>query len=215
MTTFHRRFGSISVAAAIALFVASCGESTVSQCNRLAEVVNKAQGFMPAFESDIQTFSTNADQVKSLDDIKDAADQYVQAVNKVIDNLDGLAVELQGTELSDEQLITYRDRYTEMVEGFSEALNRASDAMSLVQDVEAEADLPAKIEESQQQTVQAVQLIQDLSVQESSIINEVNTYCGASEDGPVTEDPEATEEGIDIPEPEPSAPADSATPEGE
>ena len=183
MPTFHRRFGLVSVGAAIALLISSCGESKVSQCNRLAEVVNKAQGFMPAFESDIQTFSTNAAQVKSLEDIKSAADQYVEAVQKVITNLDELSVELQDTDLSDEELISYRDRYTEMVEGFSSALTQASDAMSIVQDVQAEADLPAKIEESQQQTVQAVQLIQDLSVQESSIINEVNTYCGATAEG--------------------------------
>ncbi len=188
MLTFRGRWGGIPISAAIALMVASCGESTVSQCNRLAEVVNKAQGFMPAFESDIQAFSTNAAQVKSLEDIKAAADQYVTAVDSVVTNLDSLVAELQGVELSDEQLVAYRDRYIEMVEGFSSALNQAGDAMNIVQDVEEESELQAKIEESQQQTVQAVQLIQDLSVKEAAIINEVNTYCGAT----ATEAPEAT-----------------------
>jgi hypothetical protein len=179
MLTFRRRLSLVSASAAIAFLVASCGESKVSQCNRLAEVVNKAQGFMPTFESNIQSFSTTAAQVKSLDDIKAAADQYVTAVNEVVTDLDALAVELEGTQLSDEQLVSYRDRYIEMVQGFSSALTQASDAMGIVQEVQAEADLPAKIEESQQQTVEAVQLIQELSVEESTIINEVNTYCGA------------------------------------
>ena len=192
MLTFCRRFRVVSAAATLALMLVSCGESKVSQCNRLAEVVNKAQGFMPEFEQNIQTFSENAAQVQSLDDIKSAADQYVIAVNDVVSDLDGLVTELQGTELTDEQLIDYRDRYTDMVRGFGEALNQASDAMGIVQEVEAEADLPAKIEESQQQTVQAVQLIQDLSVQESSIINEVNTYCGAGSDGAAPEAPSET-----------------------
>ena len=190
MLTFRRR-GVVSASVAIALLAAGCGESKVSQCNRLAEIVNKAQGFMPAFESNIQTFSTNAAQVQSLDDIKAAADQYVTAVNEVVSDLDALAVELDSTELEDEELIGYRDRYIEMVAGFSGALNQASDAMGIVQEVEAEADLPAKIEESQQETVQAVQLIQELSVEESTIINEVNTYCGAAGAGTA---PEATEE---------------------
>ena len=193
MLTFRRRSWMVSTGVAIAFLIVSCGESKVSQCNRLAEVVNKAQGFMPAFESDIQAFSTNAAQVRSLEDIKAAADQYVAAVDKVVGNLDSLVTELNGTELSDEQLITYRDNYIEMVKGFSDALNQASDAMGIVQDVEAEADLPAKIEESQQQTVKAVQLIQDLSIQESSIINEVNTYCGATSDEAASEAP--TDEG--------------------
>ncbi|MEL6397576.1 MAG: hypothetical protein AAFR26_00655 [Cyanobacteria bacterium J06626_4] len=190
MLTFRRR-GVVSASVAIALLAAGCGESKVSQCNRLAEIVNKAQGFMPAFESNIQTFSSNAAQVESLDDIKAAADQYVTAVNEVVSDLDALAVELDSTELEDEELIGYRDRYIEMVAGFSGALNQASDAMGIVQEVEAEADLPAKIEESQQETVQAVQLIQELSVEESTIINEVNTYCGAAGAGTA---PEATEE---------------------
>jgi len=179
MLTLRRRCGLVSVGAAIALLIASCGESKVSQCNRLAEVVNKAQGFMPEFESSIQAFSTSAAQVRSLDDIKAAADQYVSAVNNVVSDLDSLSTELQETELTDEQLIAYRDRYIEMVEGFSDALTEASSAMSIVQEVQAEADLPAKIEQSQQQTVQAVERIRELSVEESSIINEVNTYCGA------------------------------------
>lgn len=189
MLTFCRRFRVASAVTTLALLLVSCGESKVSQCNRLAEVVNKAQGFMPEFESNIQTFSENAAQVKSLDDIKSAADQYVVAVNDVVTDLEGLVTELEGTELSDEQLIDYRDRYTEMVKGFGEALNQASAAMGIVQEVEAEAELPGKIEESQQQTVQAVQLIQDLSVQESSIINEVNTYCGANPEGAAPEAP--------------------------
>jgi len=110
MLTVRRRLGVVSASAAIALLAVGCGESKVSQCNRLAEIVNKAQGFMPAFESNIQQFSANAAQVKSLDDIKSAADQYVQAVNGVVTDLDALAIELQDTQLNDEQLISYRDR---------------------------------------------------------------------------------------------------------
>jgi ABC-type transporter Mla subunit MlaD len=210
MLTVRRRLGVVSASAAIALLAAGCGESKVSQCNRLAEIVNQAQGFMPAFESNIQTFSANAAQVKSLDDIKAAADQYVQAVNGVVSDLDALGTELENTDLSDEQLISYRDRYIEMVQGFSTALTQASSAMSVVQEVETEADLPAKIEESQQQTVQAVQQIQELSVEESTIINEVNTYCGAEGSEPA---PAAPEDGEAAPEGE-VAPEGEATPEG-
>ena len=198
MLTIRRRLGVVSASAAIALLAVGCGESNVSPRNRLAESVNKAQGLMPAFESNIQEFSANAAQVQSLDDIKAAAEQYVEAVDGVISDLDALSVELNDTQLEDEQLISYRDRYIQMVEGFSEALTQASSAMGIVQDVATEADLPAKIEESQQQTVQAVQQIQELSVEESTIINEVNTYCGA--------------EGT---EPAPAAPDEEAAPEGE
>ena len=108
MLTFRRRLRVVSTGTAVTLMLAlvlsSCGESKVSQCNRLAEVVNKAQGFMPEFESNIQAFSENAAQVESLDDIKSAADEYIVAVNEVVTDLEGLVGELDGTELSDEEL---------------------------------------------------------------------------------------------------------------
>jgi hypothetical protein len=179
MVTLRPRSWLLPCSAAIALMVAGCGESKVSQCNRLAEVVNQTQGFMQEFETEISSFSANAAQVKSLDDIRAAAGQYVAAVDKVVVNLDGLATSLEGTELKDEQLVTFRDRYAEVVKGFSAALKDASSAMGIVQEVGSEADLPAKIEESQSQTMTAVNSIQELSVQETSIISEVNTYCGA------------------------------------
>ncbi len=184
MLTLRTRSWLLPSSAAIALLVAGCGESKVSQCNRLAEVVNQTQGFMQEFETEISSFSTNAAQVKSLDDIKAAASQYVTAVDKVVVNLDTLSTDLEGTELKDEQLVTFRDRYTEVVKGFSTALKDASGAMGIVQSVESEADLPAKIEESQAQTMTAVNTIQELSVQETSIISEVNTYCGAETAAP-------------------------------
>lgn len=189
MLIFRRRLRLGFTGIAIALFIGGCGESTVSQCNRLADVVNKAQGFMPQFESDIQEFSTNAAQVRSLEDVKSAADQYVAAVDSVVTNLSDLSSELREVTLSDEQLVTYRDSYIEMVEGFSSALTQAREAMGIVQEVETEDDLEGKIEESRQQTEQAVELIEDLSAQESSIINEVNTYCGADQEGAAPESP--------------------------
>lgn len=175
----HHRSWVVSATAAIALVVAGCGESKVSQCNRLAEVVNQTQGFMQEFEAEIADFSSNASQVESLDDIKAAADQYITAVDNVVGNLDSLVTDLEGTELSDEELVGYRDRYISVVQGFSGALGQASEAMGIVSGVESEADLSAKIEESQQETMNAVGSIQELSVEESSIISEVNAYCGA------------------------------------
>ncbi|MEO1294771.1 MAG: hypothetical protein AAFW75_03045, partial [Cyanobacteria bacterium J06636_16] len=112
--------------------------------------------------------------------IKAAAQQYITAVDGVVADLDGLVVELGATELSDEQLLAYRDRYTTMVAGFRDGLTQASDAMAIILNVETESELPAKIEESQQQTTQAISRIQELSTEESTIISEVNVYCGAT-----------------------------------
>ncbi|PSR13143.1 hypothetical protein C8255_25685 [filamentous cyanobacterium CCP3] len=185
------------------LLLLGCGSSKVAQCNQLAEVVNQTQGFMQEFEAEIQTFSESAAQVKNLDDIKLAASQYTTAVDKVVTNLDGLVGDLQSTTLRDEDLSQFRDEYVGVVQGFSTALTDAREAMDLVVQVESEAELPAKIEESQQQTMTAVASIETLSQTESQLINEVNGYCGAAQ--PVEPVPSA----------EPDAPADPATPPAE
>jgi hypothetical protein len=163
------------------LLLMGCGSSKVAQCNQLAEVVNQTQGFMQEFEAEIQTFSESAAQVKNLDDIKLAASQYTTAVDKVVTNLDGLVGDLQATTLRDEDLSTFRDEYVVVVQGFSTALTDAREAMDLVVQVESEAELPAKIEESQQQTMTAVSSIETLSQTESQLITEVNGYCGAAQ----------------------------------
>lgn len=163
------------------LLLMSCGSSKVAQCNQLAEVVNQTQGFMQEFEAEIQTFSESAAQVKDLDDIKLAASQYTTAVDKVVTNLDGLVGDLQSTTLRDEDLNQFRESYVGVVQGFSTALTDAREAMDLVVRVESEAELPAKIEESQQQTLTAVASIENLSQTESQLINDVNGYCGAAQ----------------------------------
>ncbi len=176
-----RWHGARAAGLLLPLLIAGCGSSKVAQCNQLAEVVNQTQGFMQEFETEIQTFSDSAAQVKNLDDIKLAASQYTTAVDKVVTNLNDLTGDLQATTLRDENLSQFRDDYVGVVQGFSSALTDARNAMDLVVQVETEAELPAKIEESQQQTMTAVAAIENLSQTESSLINEVNSYCGAAQ----------------------------------
>jgi uncharacterized phage infection (PIP) family protein YhgE len=194
------RYWQGTVGAVAILLLTGCGSSKVTQCNELAEVVNQTQGFMQDFETEIQAFSENAAQVKNLNDIKAAASQYTAAVDKVVTNLDSLIADLETTSLEDETLSQFRASYVEVVRGFSAALQEASQAMDLVVTVQSEADLPAKIEESQQQTVNAVASIENLSQTEAQLINEVNTYCGAV---PPTAAPESPPEAPANPPAEP------------
>lgn len=157
-------------------------DAVSEECQDLTQLVNRTQGFMPQFEETIQTFSANAAQVKSLQDIKDAANEYVTAVDGVVNDLDTLTADLESAQIQNEQLSGYRDRYAEMTKGFSTAFAQASDAMSIVLTVQTETALPAKIDESQQGTTQAAQQIQELSTEESDIIDAMNNFCGEVSD---------------------------------
>jgi len=179
----HKRLSHrtvLSVGTIFALFLSSCGESKVSQCNRLAEVVNQTQTFMQEFETEIQNFSTSAASVQNLEDITTAASQYTEAVGTVVTQLDSLATDLEGTELADESLNQFRDQYIEVVKGFNTSLQAAKTAMESVKDAQSEAELPALLQQSQTDTLEAVESIEQLSTQESEVIDGVNTYCGAT-----------------------------------
>ena len=204
---WHLRQGARAAGLLLPLLLLGCGSSKVAQCNQLAEVVNQTQGFMQEFEAEIQTFSESAAQVKNLDDIKLAASQYTTAVDKVVTNLDGLVGDLQSTTLRDDDLNQFRDSYIGVVQGFSSALTDAREAMELVVQVQSEAELPAKIEESQQQTMTAVASIENLSQIESQLINEVNGYCGAAQptETPPAETPPADTPPADTPPTEPGS----------
>ncbi|MEY3298883.1 MAG: hypothetical protein RLZZ597_2143 [Cyanobacteriota bacterium] len=199
----RRRRGAV-LGALTAFLLTGCGASKVSQCNDLAAVVNQTQTFMPQFETDIQAFSESAAQVKNLDDIKAAASQYTAAVDTVVANLDTLVQDLESISLQDETLIQFRSDYVGVVQGFSSALTEASQAMDMVVSVASEDDLPATIEASQQQTVEAVSAIETLSQTEAQLIADVNAYCGAGQTPEGT--PEAESEATPDSAPE-SAPA--------
>ena len=63
-------------------------EEDVNECNQFAASVNRNQTIMATFESEIETFSTNASQAETLEEITAAASQYVEAVDGATTSLD-------------------------------------------------------------------------------------------------------------------------------
>ncbi|MEL7316764.1 MAG: hypothetical protein AAFN08_17765, partial [Cyanobacteria bacterium J06559_3] len=151
------------------------------ECNQLAAAVNQNAEIMASFESEIDNFAQNASQAETLDDVKSAAKQYVDAVDNVTTSLDELVDDLGGLALSDEQLSSYRDEYATVVAGFNEALTSVATAMNGVAETETEAQLPERIETLEAETGVAVQQIDQLAVQESEIVEDVNSHCGINE----------------------------------
>lgn len=152
----------------------------VVECNRLATVVNRNQDIVADFEAAIDAYSQTMTQAETLDDIKSAARQYVDAIATTTDALDGLTTDLEALPLQDSQLSTYRDQYATVVRGVNGALIQAGEAMEEVVDIESEADLPEHIEATQTATLSAVEQIEALAGEESSIVEQINTYCGAT-----------------------------------
>ena len=153
---------------------------TIEECNQFADVVNRNQEILEAFEAEISRFSTRATEAETLDEIRQAASQYVDAVDEVTDNLAALATELDGLAIADGELSVYRNDYVTVVDGFSEALDVVSSAMAGVADSESEAELSENLEAVQTDTTDAIEQINELAIDESDLVDNVNGYCGAS-----------------------------------
>lgn len=150
----------------------------VSECNQFAASVNRNQAIMATFEQEIATFSSNASQAETLEEITAAAAQYVEAVDEVTTNLDDLAGDIASLDFADGQLATYRDSYVTVVVGFNNALDVVSDAMAMVAAAATEDQLSDSLESVANNASTAIEQIEALAVDESNLIDDVNLYCG-------------------------------------
>ncbi|HEY9623454.1 MAG TPA: hypothetical protein V6C78_24060 [Crinalium sp.] len=95
MPFFHKPVAVVSVAVALGVLTVSCGESKVSQCNKLIGVANKAV-------TDVQAITSNANP------------QDVSAMTKIADTADQAKASMEGLELSDEKLKVFQQRFVAM-----------------------------------------------------------------------------------------------------
>ncbi|MBD2464711.1 hypothetical protein H6G89_27280 [Oscillatoria sp. FACHB-1407] len=102
MPSFRKRGIVISMLAAVSVLAASCGESKVSQCNKLIEVANKAV-------SDVQAITTSANP------------QDVNAMTQIAETADQARASMEALELSDESLQAFKQRFVTMYADTSKA----------------------------------------------------------------------------------------------
>lgn len=159
----------------------SLPDSRVDDCNLLAQTIDQSQGFMQNFEAAIAAFSGEAARVETLDDIKAAAQSYVEAVDSVVINLGVVQQDLQQLTVDDVTLTQFSADYANVIGGLAAALQDAGAAMQRVVLVNSEDQLAAAMEQSQSETIAAVERIESLAEQEFMLLRRVNDYCSPSE----------------------------------
>jgi hypothetical protein len=110
MSLICKRAVVFSVTSLLGLLVTACGESKVSQCNKLVGIANKAT-------TEIQTTnqSQNPDKIGQLDKIAGGLEQY--------------AKEMQGVELKDEKLQEFRSRFVQLYQQTSKGSRDVATAL--------------------------------------------------------------------------------------
>mgnify|MGYP005851163973 CR=1 FL=1 len=143
---------AISSIVALSMAIASCGESRVSQCQRLIAVASNAVTQVEAVIGDGQLTSTGPA----------LTEQATAKLTSVAEAQEQALSEMQALELPDQQLQGFQQRF-----------------VSLYSDVSrASRDLVAAAQERDPQAVeQANNAFQAAIAQETPLVNEVNTYC--------------------------------------
>lgn len=145
MPCFGKAMLAVVSIAALGMVV-GCTENKVSQCNRLIDVANRAV-------TDVQTVTESA------------SPQDVEAMSKIAETADRAATEMQAVKLSDEQLLSYQDRFVTMYADTSKATRDLIAAMG---------------EQNGSAAQQAYSNLQTATNQEGALVTEINSYCGGT-----------------------------------
>ncbi|MEO0706065.1 MAG: hypothetical protein AAF050_10425 [Cyanobacteria bacterium J06649_5] len=169
---------SLLLSGFVLIGLASCN-SKVSQCNQFADIINDSQSFKGEFEAEIENSMTQASGAQGLEDLQASAGEYTKAVDKVTEKIGVMVQNLEGIDISDEQLDEYRDTYVTVITGSRDALTSASSAMQLVAKAQTEDEFREIFDTFQTQANSAFSDLQGLSAQETTLIEQVNAYCGS------------------------------------
>lgn len=131
---------SLLPAAIVGLFLVGCGPSKVSQCNKLAASINKA--------------NTDIENIR-----KDTKTDKMAQMGKIASSLDQYAGEIQGIEIKDEKLKGYQ---TQLVKLYQDMGKGSRDTLTAVQKKDMAAANKA-VQVLQTGAVQEKTLIQDVN----------------------------------------------------
>jgi len=115
-----------------------CKGGRIAQCNTLIQVINEEQAKQ-----------------------KETRGSDPEELNSLADSLEQTATRIAAVELSDEQLIAFRDEYKKMAEDMAKAARDARDASSD----------PVKLEA-------ASKAMQEIGPRETKLVSSINEYCG-------------------------------------
>jgi type VI protein secretion system component VasK len=136
----------LSSLGAIALLFTGCGESKVSQCNKIIKIANEAA-----------TISSEANKSSSSKNSKSLVDLATK--------LEKIANDIQATEIKDEKLLGFKDRFTKLYQDASKGLKDTAAAID-------KKDIKA--------ANKAVATLQKSSSDEKTLVTDINTYCTGS-----------------------------------
>ena len=162
----------------LATVLTSCGESKISQCNKLIAEINQGQTVYQKSADAMKGVGgfnpTKPDEMKAqITKVKDSLGAFVADIRRVKEGIKALAV-------GDKQLQTLRDDYANQLETISVGFEDSSKAISSLGTIKFTApDAVKQVETSTKAIGDSIQKVSKAGQESNRVMGEINSYCGA------------------------------------
>jgi hypothetical protein len=112
MLRVYKSTATLSTVTAIALLLTGCGESKISQCNKVIKVANQAASLGQQYGKDSKTAKGS------------------QGLTELATKIDQVGTEMKGLEIKDEKLQGFQGRFLKLYQDISKGLNDAATAIN-------------------------------------------------------------------------------------
>jgi len=180
MTRISRLMVRSLVPVAIASALLGCTPSKVSQCNKLADTVNKMRPIAEQFQQENKNFDAAAKAASARNDfngVKAAAANAATAFNGITGKLDGLIQDLQKLNLQDEKLVSLKEQYVQNATAINASFKEITNALTTVSTLENSPKGLQDLNTAGRSLTTTAQRMGSLIQAETQLVADFNQYC--------------------------------------
>ena len=158
MSVSHKYTVLASISLSIALFITSCSENKVSQCQRLIRVVNAGTSLID----------------------KNKGTQVITSI-QLSKDLEFVTKSIKELNLKDPKLKEFQSGFVKIFQNLSQAIAIAARALDVTKTADASASGREKIQKERAEIDSALTTAITLGKQSDTLINQMNKYCSQPE----------------------------------
>ncbi|MEH2250359.1 hypothetical protein [Nostoc sp.] len=158
MSVLHKYTFIAPVSLSIALFITSCTDNKVSQCQRLIRVVNTGTSLID----------------------KNKGTQVITSI-QLSKDLEFVTKSIRELNLTDPKLKEFQSGFVKIFENLSQAIAKAARALGATKTAEASVSGREKIQKARIEIDSALTTATTIGKQSDTLVNEMNKYCSHPE----------------------------------
>ncbi len=166
--------------------LSSCGESKVTQCNKLILEISKLESIDQTFYEQMKN-SESFEQAQSFDEFKQAAQEMSTAFNKIAEDITLYIEAIQNVKVADQELQTFQETYVEQGGHHRDLIQDASGVLNEVSQLNLDAEGRIKLDQLATAIDQFSVEVEKSSLTVADTIRTLQTYCGVTPMPPATE----------------------------